>query len=170
MGQEVKIGVSANPQPLNDVAKATDNVAVAADKVAKATKAAADGLRQMESIAQRLKGVQEILSREFGRPVDSADATVFLHNFDRMRSGGGFGAQRMRGFDSFENWYSGHGATAGALAIPERRAARGPKRDVLRQGHARHRGDHHYRLDGGAGRRHGDAGSRRDRHAEAPER
>jgi hypothetical protein len=115
MSQEVKIGVNASTggavNQLNEVEKATQGVADAAANVGKATKAAADGMRQMESIAQRLKHVQEILSREFGRQVDPADATVFLHNFDRMRSRGGFGAQRMRAFDSFENWYSGHGST-----------------------------------------------------------
>jgi hypothetical protein len=124
VSQEVKIGVSANTSgaanQLKDIERATDGVADAAENVAKATKAAAAGMSQMEAIAQRLKHVQSILSGQLGKPVDSADATLFLHNFERMRNGRGIGSQRIRAFDTFESWYGGHSSTFKKAADADR--------------------------------------------------
>jgi hypothetical protein len=124
VSQDVKIGVSANTtgaaNQLKDIERATDGVADAALNVAKATKAAADGMRQMEAIAQRLKHVQSILSGQLGKPVDAADAALFLHNFERMRNGRGIGSQRIRAFDTFESWYGGHSSTFKKAADADR--------------------------------------------------
>src|SRR5258708_21069361 len=124
MGQEIKIGVNANTTGVADQIKqvdgATKGLAGSIDAVAKATKAAADGMRQMEALSQRLKGIQSILSKEFGKPIGEADAREFLRNYERIRSTSGIGTRSTRGFDSFENWYQGHATIFRRQADAER--------------------------------------------------
>ncbi len=124
MSQEVKIGVQAQTDQaagqIRKVEEATDALGGAIDHVAKASQAAADGMRQMEAIAQRLKNVQGVLSKELGKPIDAADAALFLSNFENMRQGRGIGSQKTRAFGSFEDWYAGNSTMFRRRADAER--------------------------------------------------
>lgn len=112
MTQEIKVGVSAKTggvdRELKSTTDATEQLAQAVGEVDKQSRKAAESLGKVEAIARRLKEVQKILSREMGAPIDAADATIFLNNFERMRRGRTAGTTRVRGYDNFESWYAGH--------------------------------------------------------------
>lgn len=133
MAQEVKIGVSANAgaaasgiQKIDEAAagvadsfddakdsatglgKAIDGVGLGTDRAADEAERYADALERARRAAESLKQTQSILSRDLGIPISEADARAFSQNFERMRTGRGLGSQRLKAFDSFENWYLGH--------------------------------------------------------------
>jgi hypothetical protein len=112
MGQDIKIGVEANTNAAESAVKkldtAAEGAADAVSNIGKAAKTATDNLQHMEEMARRVKSAQAILSREFGRPISTADAQTATSNFERARAGRSASARRLRGFDSFESWYHGH--------------------------------------------------------------
>lgn len=115
MSQEIKIGVGADTrgadQNLNRMGQAAEGVADAVGGISAKAREAASNLERLEAIARRLANVQQILSREFGKPVHEGDATLFLSNFSKMQQGRTIGTARTRAYGSFEEWFAGHGAT-----------------------------------------------------------
>lgn len=97
-------GKSAEKIPAAPAGKLAESL----DHVAKSAAEAEKRLARAAAAAERLRVVQSILSRELGQSVSPTDATMFLHNFEKMRGGAGLGSQRVRSFSSFENWYTGH--------------------------------------------------------------
>ncbi|MDP3327207.1 lytic transglycosylase domain-containing protein [Parvibaculum sp.] len=112
MSQKIDIGVNANTgqaeASVKGIERAADGVAEALANVNKQARAAADGIKDVETQSQRLKNTQSILQRELGRDISSRDADHFLKSFDRLRSGRGIGSRNVRGFNDFESWYQGH--------------------------------------------------------------
>ncbi len=124
MSQEIKIGVNADTgaavNRVRDMEKATDRLADALNKVGQAGHDAARGVNDFASNMVKVKAAQAILTKEFGSPISEADTKRVLENFERMRSGGGLGARRIRIFDDFSSWYSGHARTFARQADAER--------------------------------------------------
>src|SRR5215469_8349890 len=108
MTQEIKVDISANTQgtkrPMDDLGKSTDGVAEALEGVSKQARKATSDLERYEAISRRVASAQQILQRALGKPVDAADATLAIANFDKLRKGRTIGMRQLREFDSFEDW------------------------------------------------------------------
>lgn len=129
MNQEIKIPVSVSTGKSTDAVgkiedafdsvgasvkgtgRTLDDVGRRIDAATDKAKRLADEFRKVETSAERIRATQNMLSRDLGATVSSADAERFISNFSRMRASHGIGSDRLRGFDSIENWYLGHRGT-----------------------------------------------------------
>ncbi len=104
MTQEIKIAVKADPgsadAAIDKIGAAADGTAASINKITTAANVAAAAIAKLDRVGA-------ILSRELGRNINHADAAIFLNNFERMKSSRIAGTQKIRGYDSFENWYRG---------------------------------------------------------------
>jgi hypothetical protein len=120
------MGVGANTEAaaaaagIDKVTQSTQGLSNAIGGISRNAQAATSQMQQMEAEGRRLAGVQQILSRELGRRVDEASAAMFLDRFARMQRNHTFGASRVRAYDSFEDWYSGHRSSFASSASAER--------------------------------------------------
>lgn len=128
--QEVRVGVKADvasaEQAVGKIDKANERLAGSLDQVAGSADAAEQAMAGLEARMERVRKAQEILTREFGRPISQPDAEQFLGNFDRMRNGRSIGGRRLRAFNDLDDWYHGHGTT-----FPNQRAASQHRRFVM---------------------------------------
>jgi len=139
MTQEIKIPVAADTSgaesgikrvdraaagvagSVNDIAtaaqaagKAIDDLGSKIDGIGKKSKAAADGAgNQVKYTADRLRAIQEQLSREFGGDVSMNDARTAALNFERMRAGRGLGSRSMRMAGDYGDWINTSRLSAG---------------------------------------------------------
>lgn len=113
MSQEIRIPVEVQTGPaergLQGIDTAAGGAADSISGIATAAREAATAVDTLEANSRRLAAVQQILSREFNRPVSQTDAQTAINNFDRLknsrdtRNRGG-----VRQFDDLEQWYMGH--------------------------------------------------------------
>lgn len=113
MANDVRIGVTAETgrttAGLREIEQSTRRVADAVKGIDQASRGASAGLGRIEVSAKRLEQVARLLSREFNRAVDPAQAEKFLQNFEAMRTSRAVsGASKIRHFGSFEEWLAGN--------------------------------------------------------------
>jgi hypothetical protein len=102
-------GVADSVGDITDAArlagKAIDDLSKKVDGLgAKSKRAAEAAVGQVRYTAERLKIIQEQLSKEFGADVSPADARTAALNFETMRAKRGLGSRSMRLAGDFSDW------------------------------------------------------------------
>lgn len=133
MGQNIQIGVDANvggaEAAVNKLDRATEGAAESIRDVAKEAAGAERALENMAKAVERVKRAKEALKRETGVDVSDEDASTFLNNFDRQKAGRSANARRLRQFEDFDGWYTGH-----RMAYGKENAAAQHRRSVFASG------------------------------------
>ncbi len=122
MAQNIKIGVASDTsgatKGVEQLDRATEGlvgtlntVERAADAVDKKLEKVLNTAKKVGDASAKIAELQKTLGKALGAKISEPDARRFSENFEKVRTGGGFGSQRVRDFDDFGSWYNGHSST-----------------------------------------------------------